>query len=728
MARAVTKLRLADRREALLCLPARYADCRQPLRDIAQIHADKLEESHLFLLTLTGNFHGYARRGDRWIEIGNFGVDGWGQAHMCRGGRVEIEMRDSIGRKLVWTQFGGAYQAMRDFKDASSGDPVVIVAKIGGYRKGGSRAVEDVQTVPPWAIGRIWTHYQGIAGLVTGAAVETLVRSQLDNPDAFAHCAARLTGVLGMSAQQAFEAIGQHPEAEDPLHREAFTGFEDLLRKLHQPATIEQAWAARNVCHRLSALSLQAEALRHHRRASHPDAPLAVSMESARQIAATQPEQLTEDQMQAIEGIIAGLKQPQPLNALLTGDVGTGKTLAYAIPAVAAHRAGARVAIIAPTDLLANQIASTLIERFGPYGVSVDRVSTGAKKLSNPQAILVSTYGLTSTAKRCGYSPHLLICDEQHKMSAAAREGMVKPWTSVIEATATPIPRSLAASIYEGMSVFTLRKCPVEKDIQTALADVTERGRTASLLRWALANDKRAAIIYPLVEDAAPVQEEGADLPGGPGGPGRLDTAPAPPPAASSVTAGFKALQAAFPGQVSLLHGKLSEAEKNLAIAELRSGAKPIVVSSTVMETGIDVPSLAVMVVRNADSFSMSQLHQLRGRLARNGGQGWFVMLVDDLENLGEEARARLQTVCDVNNGFDLSEMDLIQRGFGDVDGAQQSGASETVFRLVKLSPEDFLLNRLRTLDTRAPSRAQERLEAPPVASGAHAQQMRLFA
>jgi ATP-dependent DNA helicase RecG len=685
--RSLKRLGLEDARQALLCLPVGYVDCRQPERMLPR---EEDGDRRLYLLTLRGNFVGYTSRRDC---VGNFGEDGWvpKKVAACKGGRCEIEMHDAAGNVVTWNQFGGAWQAKKQFGESSSGDPVVLTGRM-SYM-GRRRILENVETVPARAIGRVWTRYGGIQGRVPGGDVEQLVLAQLDNPEAYRLCAARLVGATGMTDEQALEAVNR------PGEDHGFRSFEHLLRALHMPASPEQGYAARGVCNRLSALAIQASALRHHDRPAHPQAPLALDLADLDVIAATQAETLTPEQRVASQGIARAMTGPKPLTGLLVGDVGTGKTLAYLLPVVAAHRTGARCAIIAPTDLLADQIALQVVTRFGPMGVRVERVPTGARKISDPGAILVSTHGLTGTAKRLKYVPQVLVCDEQHKMAAAVREVLVAPWTHVLEASATPIPRTLATALYDGMQVFKLHKPPVAKTIHSIVYDVKDRPKGAALLRWVIDNGMKAAVVYPRID---PVKlPEGQPL--------TVESAQAQDEVQSVLTAA-KALEQAFPGKVAVLHGRLSDDEKQLAMGAVRSGQRPILVASTVLETGIDIPAMAGMIVRDADRFGASQLHQLRGRLARNGGEAWFMMMVQDLEVLPPSALERLESVAATNDGFELAELDLMQRGFGDLDGTDQTGAADTVFRLVKLRPEDFLRHKLKGLQQQSASeRASDR-------------------
>ena len=663
--RARDRLGLGDPREGLLCLPAAYVDCRQPQRAITR---EDDEERRLYVIRLTGNINGF--KGRKFIA--NLGAEGM-KPHLCQAiDRLEVELVDERGDILVWSMFGSGWLA----RDLDGGDTIVLSGKVQWF---GKRAfIGDIERPPYHALGKVWTRYLGIPGRVAGDAVEALVRSQLDNPDAWRWCVTKIVGATGMREAEALASVSK------PGDLISFAGLEAVLRALHTPESPEHGWAARSMCNRLAALAVQASALRQHSRAAHPQAPLPVDLGQLESIASTQKETLTEEQWVAIRGIAEAFTDPKPLTGMLSGDVGTGKTLTYLIPLVAAYRAGARVAIIAPTDLLANQIALQAIERFGPHGVNVERIQAGARKISDQGAILVGTPGLTSVARRVGYTPQVLVCDEQHKMSTEVRECLVKPWTHVLEVSATPIPRTLAAALYGSMKTFTLRRPPVKKEIRSLVYDVNDRPRGVGMLKWVLQAGQKAAVSYPRVESK--IQD------------------------VKTVQSAWEVLEKAFPGKVTMLHGSMSDKDKAHAMEQIKSGAKPIVVGSTVMETGIDIPSMAGMIVRDADRFGSSQLHQLRGRLARNGGEGWFIMMVDDLEKLPPETLGRLEAVQSTTDGYTLAELDLVQRGFGDLDGADQSGATETVFKLVRLRPEDFLRHKLASAEkaVERPSRAHE--------------------
>lgn len=650
------RLGLDDPREALLCLPESFSD----LRTITKIIPDEDDdERRLYSLRFTGELEGFDSN-KKVCDLTS--SSGW-----ARTFRLKIGLVDDAGNAVSWSVFGNPWP----YRDLVQDEYLNLVAKVQYFGK--TAFLQDVDTPPSHAVGKIWVKYLGIPGRVAGEKVESHVRAQLDNPDAYKHCATKLIGALGMMDQEALEAAGAS---------EFFSTYDGVINALHRPVDTDQGWMAKIVANKLAAMAVQAAALRHNIRHPHPDAPLSVDVEDIATLSRTQKETLTKSQMEVATSIATKLRAPRPMNALLSGDVGTGKTLAYLLPAVAAHRAGAKVAIIAPTSILADQIARQIVDRFGPHVKGVERIVAGGK-IADHASILVGTPGITSVCTKAKYSPNLLISDEQHKLSTAVREKLVKPWTHTLEVSATPIPRSLASALFGGKDILNLRECPVKKQFDCIVGDVAMRPKFAAMIKHALQNGDRAAVIYPRVNASVSYEEniDGAMI----------------KKEMQSVLSGAAALELAFPGKVVSIHGGMKDEEIALAIEQVRSGAKPLVVASTVVETGVDIPGITTMIIRDADYFGISQLHQLRGRLVRHGGHALFGMMVASLETLAPDTYERLQIVAKSTDGYELAERDLVGRGFGQLEGESQSGSgsAETVFRLVKLRPDDFLRKKL---------------------------------
>lgn len=662
---ALKRLGLGHPYEVLLCVPASYADLRQVNTVVPQ---DDDEERVLYQLRFSGEMRAYDAKKEL-IDLHDAGPGEWRRVR-----RLEMILLDRAGTRVTFNTFSDLWS----FRDLQAGSAIPMVGKIVHYGRKGA-FLNDTEIPPAASIGRIWVKYLGITGNVAGERVEAMVKGQIDNPEALKHCVQVLEQALGMPGHEAVVAAGVVDQ---------FRSYEQLLMALHAPHSIEEAWFARAAARKLAAMSVQVAVLRHNFRAPHDLAPLGLNGEALPTLAMSQREVLTEEQTAVAMAILELLNAPAPMNALLSGDVGTGKTLTFLLPAVLAHQQGARVAIMAPTTILADQLARQVIDRFGTAVTGVERVEAGGK-IQDMQSILVGTPGLVTVAKKRKYVPNLLICDEQHKMSAEVREALVGPFTHVLEVSATPVPRSLASVHFGGKQILNLRGCPVEKSFSNFVGDVAgDRPKFSAMLKWALDQGHRAAVIYPRVAAPAAADEETATPP-----------AMRPEDEVATVESGARALEAAFPGKVVAIHGGMKEGEITRALESVRDGSRPLVVASTVIETGVDIPSIAAMVVRDADRFGISQLHQLRGRLVRNGGVGYFAMMVQDLKKLAPSTLARLQAVERTTDGFELAELDLESRGFGDLAGGGQTGGVGSVFKLVRLSPRDYLDKKLSVQD-----------------------------
>lgn len=684
---SLSRLGFDDPKLALLCLPASYSDTRT----INTIIPDEPDiDRRLYQLRFTGNMSGFDRNKNE-LDLSDMRV--WRFIF-----RLQIVLKDDDNNIIHFTVFGNPWP----YKDLVAGEILHLVGRIIFWGPHLQAQLRDAETPPSFAIGKIWVKYEGIKGRLAAPRVEHLVRSQIDNPDAYKFCSSKLVGALGATDKEALDLAG----ASD-----LFTSFEQILHALHEPEDIESGLTAKLVAHKLAAMALQASALRHNIRHPHPDAALPVDAEDIKELAKSQKETLTASQLQVAKDIASKLRAPKPMNVLLSGDVGTGKTLTYLLPAVLAHQAGAKVCIIAPTSILADQIARQVVSRFSHCVKGVERITAGGKILDH-QAILVGTSGLTSVASKAKYTPNFLICDEQHKLPTEVREKLVKPWTHTMEVSATPIPRSLASALFGGKDILNLRECPVKKSFNCIVGDVTMRPQFTQWMAQSIKKGERAAVIYPRVnamlesdsEDAIDAQKE-----------------------KQSVISGAAALEKAFPGKVVAIHGGMKDEEIALAIEDVRTGKKPLVVSSIVIETGVDIPGITTMIVRDADYFGISQLHQLRGRLVRNGGHANFAMMVNNIDALNPDTLMRLQAIEGSTDGYELAEKDLVIRGFGELDGNNQSGSSDTIFRFIKMRPEDFLRKKLSrmTIIEADQAQAEKQERAQPQKSAA---QVRLFA
>lgn len=659
-ARVLKALALPNPQHMLLCVPSDYSDCRAPISSLVGLQ-DGFRG--LFLLRRTGTVEAV----DLNKKIVNpaphatiFEAPYKGYWSNIKQLRVELVDEDGA---IVWLSVFNPWRQ----REKDPHGTILIEGELAQF--GSKRYISGTSEPPPDVAGKVWVRYVR-PGAPSETDVRALVLQALQDPDSFDAAVHSLVATSLLSEAQLL-AIAERASGQ------RYASLHEFFEILHEPESPDDGSLAASAARAMAVAGICSAAHAANFRHPHPKAPLNISQGQVQQIIRSQSETLTADQTIAVQGLVSALRAPKPLNGLLSGDVGTGKTLVFAIPAVCAHLTGARVAIVSPTEILANQVAANLTRRFPQ--ARVERVLAGGK-IKDMDAILVGTSGLGSVAKKCGYVPNFLVIDEQHKLATEHRNSMVGPWTHQLEASATPIPRSLAATLFSGTQVFNLTQAPVLRNIESFVLDESERGVAVVWMREALAANHRVAVIYPRVEktvDIADAVEKAVD-------------APDAPAVVNSVNAAADALQARFPDRVGKLHGKMTAEEVTQTLLDFREGRKPLVVASTIMETGIDIPDIRLLIVKDADNFGIAQLHQLRGRLARNGGSARFVMMVNDKVTLAPETAQRLATVQKVTDGYALAEADMATRGFGDLAGNAQSGNISCAFRLLRLGLDDF--------------------------------------
>ena len=373
------------------------------------------------------------------------------------------------------------------------------------------------------------------------------------------------------------------------------------------------------------------------------------------------PFPLTAGQKIAVRDIVADLQKPEPMNRLLQGDVGSGKTLVATLAALVALESGLQVAIMAPTEILAEQHARTLSRFFATtrYAVALLTGRTGGaerrERLANIANgtihLVVGTHALvqeTVQFARLG----LAIVDEQHRFGVVQRADLRKKGAmpDVLVMTATPIPRTLALTTYGELDVTVMRdRPPGRSPIATTVRPESRRDDVWTFVRGELSAGRQAYVIYPLVEESEKIDVRDATA------------------MADHLS------QTVFPEwPVGLLHGRLTPDAKQRVMDAFTSGALRLLVATTVVEVGVDVPNATVIVVEHAERFGLSQLHQLRGRVGRGTDPGHCVLLYQS--PLTDDARARLKAIAESGDGFALAEQDLLLRGPGDVFGTRQAG------------------------------------------------------
>ncbi|MBS0454084.1 MAG: DEAD/DEAH box helicase [Proteobacteria bacterium] len=680
----LSRLKLTDPDLALLCVPSEYVDCGRSITRLRDADTSG-KVSQLLSLAVTGEVKA-VRRDKRTVMSHGKIVQSLEElqdepfAVWKNIGRLQLELVDQAGQTAKLSSF----QPL-GWRSIRVGQTLHFIGTTKWF--GDELCISSELEPPSEAIGGIWTRYAGIPGQISAESIAEMVHAVRYKDAAYLKAAREIVSAMQLDEVAVLELV-QYDQTEQPASVPKFERLGDLLGALHLPRTVQGGARALQLAQRISAASIRTAARSQSIRHAHRDAPLIVPDQQVLDLAATQPETLSQDQKVAILGIANGLRSPVPMNALLSGDVGTGKTLAFLLPAVVAHQNGALVAIVAPTIILANQIAKQIARRFGAVIRGVERVEAG-KKIQNPGHILIGTSGLTGACAKANLVPNLVILDEQHKLSVQTRSALVGPATHVLEATATPIPRSLATVFFDGLDVFSLRQAPVERQITSHVIDVANRGQVSRAIRDTIAGGRRVLVVYPRL-DTVEITKKSKTKKGE-----QLDLNSAPAPAltraAQGVLEAAATFEQAFPGKVAVLHGELSDEDKEREIEQVRRLEKPLAVASVVVETGIDIPDIGLVVVRDADQLGLSQLHQLRGRLVRNGGAADFFMMVESIDNLEDAALERLVACRLTTDGYRLAEIDMRQRGFGSYVDDSQTGNTQGVFRLTKIAPADFL-------------------------------------
>ena len=396
------------------------------------------------------------------------------------------------------------------------------------------------------------------------------------------------------------------------------------------------------------------------------------------------PFALTNAQKRVMREIRADMATGRQMNRLLQGDVGSGKTMMALLSALIAIDNGFQACIMAPTEILANQHYQSIANQLMPLNINV-ALYTGSVRSKRRQETLtgladgtiqlvIGTHALieeTVIFKNLG----LVIIDEQHRFGVAQR---AKLWSKnicpphILVMTATPIPRTLAMTVYGDLEVSVIDELPPgRKPIATYHYYDNKRGGLNQFLRKQLDAGRQVYVVYPLIKES-----EKLDL--------------------KNVEEGFMNIMEAFPDiHISMVHGKMKAADKDAAMQRFVSGYAKIMVATTVIEVGVNVPNATVMVIESAERFGLSQLHQLRGRVGRGADQSYCILM--SKYELANDTRQRLQIMCDSTDGFVIAEADMQLRGPGDIDGVQQSGLPFNL-RIANLATDAQLLNEARAL------------------------------
>lgn len=494
---------------------------------------------------------------------------------------------------------------------------------------------------------------------------------------------------LRRMVQTALDTTPLHDTLPDEiLNRLNLPHLAESLRLLHAPPlslTIQQlSDGALPAWQRLKFDELLAQQLSmrlaRQKRISGTAAPLQGSGFLSGRLLNALPFALTQAQTRVVEEIRHDMGQTYPMHRLLQGDVGSGKTVVAALSALTAIEAGAQVAVMAPTEILAEQHFIKFKQWFEPLGLTVAWLSGSQRKKAKDEnkarisdgfaQIAVGTHALFQddvVFQNLG----LVIVDEQHRFGVAQRLALKNKGNDVhqLMMSATPIPRTLAMSFFADLDVSVIDELPPNRTpIKTRLVNSVRRAEVEGLVLGTCQKGQQAYWVCPLIEESETLQLQTA-----------VDT--------------LAELQTALPElDIGLVHGRMKPAEKAEVMAEFIAGRLNVLVATTVIEVGVDVPNASLMVIEHAERMGLAQLHQLRGRVGRGAAASACVLLFS--EPLSELAKARLKVIYEYTDGFEIARQDLNIRGPGEFLGARQSGVP--MLRFAKLEEDLHLLEQAR--------------------------------
>jgi ATP-dependent DNA helicase RecG len=513
------------------------------------------------------------------------------------------------------------------------------------------------------------------------------------------------TWAIGRAIGVVLDTLG---ELDDELpvevvEAESILTLTEAMHQIHQPKVKEQWQAARDTLRVHEAFVLQASLLKRRAENAHQASTPRVSVSGGllERFDRSLPFTLTDGQVKVGNEIAEDLSRSHPMNRLLQGEVGSGKTLVALRAMLAVADSQGQAAMLAPTEVLASQHFESIAKTLGEdltreLGLTLltgqmntaDRKRSLLQIVSGKARIVVGTHALLGDKVEF-YDLGLVVVDEQHRFGVDQREtlrlkGKLPP--HVLTMTATPIPRTVAVTVFGDLDISTLDQLPAgRKEIQSHVVRFEQAAlvaRTWSRIAEEVAAGRQAFVVCPRIDESE--TEEGDDVEAEPG---------IPMAAAETIAKNLSAMPVFANVKIGLLHGRMSSEEKTATMAKFAAREIDVLVSTTVIEVGVDVPNATVMVVLDADRFGVSQLHQLRGRVGRGGHAGICLLLTTAEE--GSLALERVQAVASTLDGFRLSEIDLELRGEGDVLGANQSGTRSSL-KLLRVIQDADLIGRMR--------------------------------
>ena len=542
-------------------------------------------------------------------------------------------MIDGNGNRVGFTVFGDTREFQRELEDVR--EPFAMLGQVEQF---GSRWwLKNPEVVPEKWLGRLRPRYPGKSRVIRPDTVRDRVLKLLKD-------------AIPVAAEFIASELSEFGDMEKLTSLAGLPGWslEAVLRTAHVPRSIEFGNAAQRAMECLAAMGMVCNAQRS--RGIAPAAP--VSLADWRRRAAGISFRLTDEQQAAVADACRDIAAPEPMRRILAGDVGTGKTAVYGTICATVIDAGGRAVVLSPTESLARQVAREFTSWWPDIPV---QVVTGGNGDPVTASLVVGTTALLS---REIVTLDLLVVDEQQKFSVAQREQLLGIGTNMLEVTATCIPRSQALIRYGIMKVSRLTKCHAKKTILTRIWQRSDWKKLVDEVFATINGGGQVLMVYPLREKAEDCED----------GPGNSQL--------KSAQEIYEKWQGMLPGRVCWVHGQMTDDEKGSALAAMREREKDLMVATTVVEVGIDLPHLRRVIVVHPDRHGLTTLHQIRGRVARKGGTGWCDLFLP--YSVNGSTLERLKVLESTTDGFQVAECDMRLRGIGDMAGSRQSGSDDT--------------------------------------------------
>jgi ATP-dependent DNA helicase RecG len=726
--------------ELLINLPQYYDDFTVPLKSIPAVMRLDLGATFYAALKLVSVKHSDTIRAEKLAK----GMD----APEPKREYMRIDLSDGMRSMSVFT-----FSKLKEWEYAQNGSIGQIIhvsGKVTLDKRDDSKTLGNLELVPVGDRNRIVARYRGKPGVIQPSKVAELTKiAALNYP---------LEAVEHMLDELGVDEMTVLAHCRIP-----FNSLKHLLTTLHNPRLPDDLDKAMLSARRLNAYYGIRKAMAATKRAPNPEAAMPIDRALIKALVEQHPFTPTPDQRRAIWDIIQDFSLETPMDRLLSADVGNGKTMAYGIPSAYACSLGKNVVIMLPTEPLADQVAKN-IRTWYPQ-LNIHLVTAGFNAEVTQGSILIGTTAILSWLKKNPqWKVFFAVTDEQQKMGTVQRESISSLGTHVLEATATPIPRTMAQTMFGNKKITVIKDCPVKKTIRTQLIGNTipEKRVVMDLLYKRVAAGDRVALIYPLVAEQKAffyhvkcddlkeaekicavlkkksgfsvknltVHSESSEMLAGIDrtiSEGYVVELHGEDDAHNRLTKRFMQklgevavsleylgaqvdedltlrnqktiLQGAAkweklkPNRVAVIHGRSKRDEKTTIIDLMNAGGADVLLATTLIEIGVDIANLRALGVIDADHLGAFTLHQLRGRVARNGGEGDFCMIASSpLEELDPVALNRLNLLVKYTSGDDIALYDMEQRGFGNLamGGKSQKGFENGLFPQLKLSPSEL--------------------------------------